>query len=119
MHRNMHRKLTGMIGMWAKNIKSNWVRLAEFSWCVLWRRAYGEMLKVVAPVIYAADLHAKGMLGGLAVEDPNPPKSEFVVGILDAGAAPLPAIRHLQRSMINRRTLSCVTNEPVYIVRRR
>lgn len=50
-------------------------------------RAYGEMLKVVTPAMRRANADVQVMLGGLAVEDPNPPKSKFLAGILEAGAA--------------------------------
>ena len=51
-------------------------------------REYGEMLKVVAPAIREADPAAKILTGGLAVEDPRPPKSSFIAGMLEVGAAP-------------------------------
>ena len=57
-------------------------------------RYYGEMLKVVAPAIRAADPQARILIGGLLLDkplslDPGPNKpSLFLKGILEAGAAP-------------------------------
>ncbi len=57
---------------------------------------YGEMLKVVTPVIRAADPTAKVWLGGLLLDSPNSEETNpgrgrpelFLQGILEAGAAP-------------------------------
>lgn len=57
-------------------------------------RHYGEMLKVVTPIIKAADPKAKVLIGGLLLAspnttDPNLGKPElFLQGILEAEAAP-------------------------------
>jgi hypothetical protein len=58
---------------------------------------YGEMLKVVAPAIRAADPEAKIVFGGLLLDSPNTPKTDptrkgrselFFEGALRAGAGP-------------------------------
>lgn len=57
-------------------------------------RAYGEMLKAVAPVMRAADPNVKIWLGGLLLDLPNttePGKGRpelFLQGVLEAGGAP-------------------------------
>ena len=57
-------------------------------------RAYGNMLKVVTPLIRAADPHAQVLIGGLLLASPNTiddhvgQPEDFLRGILEAGAAP-------------------------------
>lgn len=57
-------------------------------------RAYGEMLKVVTPVIRAADPQAQVWIGGLLLANPNTvddhvgQPEDFLRGILEANAAP-------------------------------
>jgi hypothetical protein len=56
-------------------------------------RHYGEMLKVVSPVIKYQDPSAKVWIGGLLLDNPNTKPhlgsmGQFLAGILEAGAAP-------------------------------
>lgn len=56
-------------------------------------RFYGEMLKIVTPVVKHIDPKAQIWLGGLLLDNPQTPPSKgrpelFLQGILEAGAAP-------------------------------